>query len=48
MREILDKLGKNFEKGGKLESQYALYEAADTFSLYARHGYPQRFHVRDG
>lgn len=31
LRQQLDKLGHLFEKGGKLESQYALFEAADTF-----------------
>jgi Na+-transporting NADH:ubiquinone oxidoreductase subunit B len=31
LRQQLDKIGHLFEKGGKLESQYPLYEAADTF-----------------
>ena len=48
MREILDKLGKNFEKGGKLESQYALYEAADTFLYTPGTVTRSASHVRDG
>ena len=31
LRQQLDKAAKLFEKGGKLESQYPLFEAADTF-----------------
>lgn len=47
LRQILDKQGKLFEKGGKLEKLYPLYEAGDTF-LYSpglvTRGAP---HVRD-
>ena len=31
MREFLDKIEPNFQKGGKYENWYALYEAVDTF-----------------
>ena len=31
VRAFLDKIEHNFEKGGKYEKFYALYEAIDTF-----------------
>ncbi|MFP3366518.1 NADH:ubiquinone reductase (Na(+)-transporting) subunit B, partial [Pseudoalteromonas sp. SIMBA_148] len=31
LRSFLDKIEHNFEKGGKHEKWYALYEAIDTF-----------------
>ena len=31
LRNTLDKVEHHFEKGGKLESMYALYEMGDTF-----------------
>ena len=31
LRRFLDKIDHNFEKGGRFEKWYALYEAADTF-----------------
>ena len=31
LRSYLDKIEHNFEKGGKHEKWYALYEAVDTF-----------------
>ena len=48
LRALLDKIEHNFEKGGKHEKYYALYEAVDTF-LY-RPGSVTRTtsHVRDG
>lgn len=48
LRNILDKNGKHFHKGGKLEKYYPLYEALDTI-LYSP-GTPTRAasHVRDG
>ena len=48
MRDFLDKIEHNFEKGGKYEKWYALYEAVDTF--FYRPGSVTRTtaHVRDG
>jgi len=48
VREYLDKIEHNFEKGGKYEKWYALYEAVDTF--FYRPGSVTRTtaHVRDG
>ena len=48
IRAFLDKIEHNFEKGGRYEKYYALYEAVDTF-LY-RPGSVTRTtaHVRDG
>ena len=31
LRNILDQTGKQFEKGGKFEKLFPLYEAIDTF-----------------
>lgn len=48
LRAFLDKIEHNFEKGGKHEKFYALYEAIDTF--FYRPGSVTRTtsHVRDG
>ncbi|MND90845.1 Na+-transporting NADH:ubiquinone oxidoreductase subunit B [Pseudomonas linyingensis] len=48
VREYLDKIEHNFEKGGRYEKWYALYEAVDTF--FYRPGSVTRTtaHVRDG
>ncbi|WP_339842786.1 NADH:ubiquinone reductase (Na(+)-transporting) subunit B [uncultured Halopseudomonas sp.] len=48
LRTFLDKIEHNFEKGGKHEKFYALYEAIDTF--FYRPGSVTRTtsHVRDG
>lgn len=48
LRAFLDKIEHNFEKGGKHEKWYALYEAVDTF--FYRPGSVTRTtaHVRDG
>lgn len=48
LRTFLDKIEHNFEKGGKHEKFYALYEAVDTF--FYRPGSVTRTtaHVRDG
>jgi Na+-transporting NADH:ubiquinone oxidoreductase subunit B len=48
VREYLDQIEHHFEKGGKYEKWYALYEAADTF--FYRPGSVTRTtaHVRDG
>lgn len=48
MKALLDKYRKHFEKGGKLERWYPVYEMVDTFiytPLEKTHG---RTHVRDG
>ncbi len=47
LRKFLDKLAHSFEKGGKYEKLYPLYEAADTF-LYTPADVTKRdAHVRD-
>ncbi len=48
LRSILDAQAKHFEKGGKLEAAYPLYEMADTF-LYTPGAVTKgASHVRDG
>ena len=48
LRKLLDRLEPSFEKGGKLERFYSLYEALDTF-LYTPADVTQGpTHVRDG
>ena len=41
LRSVLDDLAPQFEKGGKLQSLYPLYEAIDT-ALYTRLEKPQQ------
>lgn len=48
LRDTLDKIGKKFEKGGPLESQYALYEAIDTILFTPGERTRTSSHVRDG
>ena len=36
LRAFFDKIEHNFEKGGKHEKFYALYEAVDTFVHFPR------------
>ncbi|MCH9647352.1 MAG: NADH:ubiquinone reductase (Na(+)-transporting) subunit B [Deltaproteobacteria bacterium] len=47
LRTILDKQGKLFEKGGKLEKLYPLYEATDTFAYTPGETTHGPSHVRD-
>lgn len=48
LRQTLDKIGKPFEKGGKLEKLHAVYEMHDTI-LYTPSEVTQKdAHVRDG
>ena len=47
LRKQLDKLAPNFEKGGKLEKWYPLYEAADSFMFTPGHRSKAGAHVRD-
>ncbi|MCB0746549.1 MAG: NADH:ubiquinone reductase (Na(+)-transporting) subunit B [Ignavibacteriae bacterium] len=47
LRNILDKAEKPFEKGGKLEKLFPLYEAADTFLFTTASRTKQGSHVRD-
>ena len=48
LRAFLDKIGPEFEKGGKYEKWYALYEAADT-ALYKDRKFTRiTSHVLDG
>ncbi|MFT0213243.1 NADH:ubiquinone reductase (Na(+)-transporting) subunit B [Pseudomonas sp. F1_0610] len=48
LRAFLDKIAHHFEKGGKLEKWYALYEAIDTFLYKPGSVTKTTAHVRDG
>ena len=48
IRAFLDKIEHNFEKGGKYEKFYALYEAIDTFFYRPGSVTKTTAHVRDG
>lgn len=48
LRAFLDKIEHNFEKGGKYEKWYALYEAVDTFMYKPSSVTKTTSHVRDG
>jgi len=48
VRAFLDKIEHNFEKGGKHEKWYALYEAVDTFFYRPGSVTKTTAHVRDG
>lgn len=48
LRSYLDKIEHHFEKGGKYEKWYALYEAADTFLYKPSSVTRTTAHVRDG
>ena len=48
LRSFLDKIEHNFEKGGKHEKWYALYEAFDTFFYRPSDVTRTTAHVRDG
>jgi Na+-transporting NADH:ubiquinone oxidoreductase subunit B len=48
LRNILDAQAPLFEKGGKLEKLYALYEAIDTFAFTPGETAEGSTHVRDG
>ena len=48
LRDTLDKVEPLFEKGGKLEKLYPVYEAADTFLYTPGHRTASGPHVRDG
>lgn len=47
LRKLLDKQGKAFEKGGKFEKLYPLYEAIDTFLYTPGHVAKKPSFVRD-
>lgn len=48
LRNILDKLAPSFEKGGKYEKFYSLYEAVDTIFYQPDYVTSSGSHVRDG
>lgn len=48
LRDFLDKIEPHFEKGGKLEKLYPLYEAGDTFLYTPGSVTAGNTHVRDG
>jgi Na+-transporting NADH:ubiquinone oxidoreductase subunit B len=48
LRSVLDKVEPHFEKGGKYEKWYALYEAADTIFYSPSSVTKSSSHVRDG
>lgn len=47
LRQQLDKVGKLFEKGGRLEALYPFYEAPDTILYTPGHVTKGKTHVRD-
>ncbi len=47
LRKLLDKIAPHFEKGGKLEKLYPLYEANDTFLFSPAEVATGKTHVRD-
>ena len=48
LRKFLDSIEHNFDKGGRFEKWYALYEAADTFFYRPGSVTKTTAHVRDG
>lgn len=48
LRDFLDKVEPHFEKGGKLEKLYPLYEAGDTFLFSPGSVTKGNTHIRDG
>jgi Na+-transporting NADH:ubiquinone oxidoreductase subunit B len=48
LRDVLDSVGKNFQRGGKLERLFPLYDAADTFLFSTAYKTKANTHVRDG
>ena len=48
LRKVLDDIEPNFEKGGRFEKWYALYEAADTIFYSPSSVTKSNAHVRDG
>ena len=48
LRNLLDRQARHFEKGGKLEKLYPLYEANDTFLFTPGEVTKGASHVRDG
>lgn len=48
LRELHAKIGKHFEKGGKLERLYPLFEAHDTFVFATGETTSTAPHIRDG
>ncbi|MCT4641672.1 MAG: NADH:ubiquinone reductase (Na(+)-transporting) subunit B [Bacteriovoracaceae bacterium] len=48
LRNILDSVEHHFEKGGKLEKMYPLYEMADTFAFTPGSVAKGNTHLRDG
>ena len=48
MRKLLDKIKPNFEKGGKLEKWYPVYDSLDTFLYTPGHSTHSGSHIRDG
>jgi Na+-transporting NADH:ubiquinone oxidoreductase subunit B len=47
LRSILDRVGRNFEKGGRLERFHPFWEAADTFFYTPASVTKSSAHVRD-
>lgn len=48
LRKMLDNMEPHFNKGGKYESWYVLYEAVDTIFYRPNHVTKTSAHVRDG
>ncbi len=48
LRNLLDKQAKHFQKGGRLEKLYPLWEATDTFLFTPGEVTQRASHARDG
>lgn len=47
LENLLEKAGKPFQKGGKLEKFYPVYDALDTFAFVPAHTTKSGSHIRD-
>jgi len=48
LRDYLDSIKPNFEKGGKLEKFHSVFDGFETFLFVPRHGAQSGAHIRDG
>lgn len=48
LRDYLDSIKPNFEKGGKLEKLHSVFDGLETFLFVPRHGAQSGAHIRDG
>ena len=48
LRNTLDKIKPNFEKGGKLHFLHSTFDAIETFMFVPNHTTKRGAHIRDG